>query len=265
MTYLIPRLLKTPWYSQRLLEWHYWLSTVGHRADGVRPDHPGRVPGALLVVADALGPLDRDLDPVLGGAAGGRAADVRGLAGRSCSTSLQTLAHGSRPAASEEAGRRGRLSIDRLDRAAPSSIRGFAAHAGIENGRLLHRGARLLRPGVPVQRAGAGPDVSPSARADGRAARREQRQPAVSVRRPGPAISRQLHRGLRPPARGRRGAREVARRRSRRRPSGWATRSTSARAAGTATASSSARCRTRIGAGGRSRRPRNTRTSCSAP
>ncbi len=29
MTYLIPRLLKTAWYSQRLLEWHYWLSTVG--------------------------------------------------------------------------------------------------------------------------------------------------------------------------------------------------------------------------------------------
>ncbi|MGA9922475.1 MAG: cbb3-type cytochrome c oxidase subunit I [Isosphaeraceae bacterium] len=29
MTYLIPRLLKTPWYSQRLLEWHYWLSFVG--------------------------------------------------------------------------------------------------------------------------------------------------------------------------------------------------------------------------------------------
>jgi len=29
MTYLIPRLLKTPWYSQQLLEWHYWLSTIG--------------------------------------------------------------------------------------------------------------------------------------------------------------------------------------------------------------------------------------------
>jgi cytochrome c oxidase cbb3-type subunit 1 len=29
MTYLIPRLLKTAWYSPRLLEWHYWLSTVG--------------------------------------------------------------------------------------------------------------------------------------------------------------------------------------------------------------------------------------------
>jgi cytochrome c oxidase cbb3-type subunit 1 len=29
MTYLIPRLLKTAWYSDRLLEWHYWLSTVG--------------------------------------------------------------------------------------------------------------------------------------------------------------------------------------------------------------------------------------------
>jgi cytochrome c oxidase cbb3-type subunit I len=29
MTYLFPRLLKTPWYSQRLLEWHYWLSAVG--------------------------------------------------------------------------------------------------------------------------------------------------------------------------------------------------------------------------------------------
>src|SRR5271166_2353423 len=29
MTYLIPRLLKTPWYSQRLLEWHYWLSFIG--------------------------------------------------------------------------------------------------------------------------------------------------------------------------------------------------------------------------------------------
>lgn len=29
MTYLIPRILKTPWYSQRLLEWHYWLSALG--------------------------------------------------------------------------------------------------------------------------------------------------------------------------------------------------------------------------------------------
>jgi cytochrome c oxidase cbb3-type subunit 1 len=29
MTYLIPRLLKTPWYSERLLAWHYGLSTVG--------------------------------------------------------------------------------------------------------------------------------------------------------------------------------------------------------------------------------------------
>jgi cytochrome c oxidase cbb3-type subunit 1 len=29
MTYLIPRLLKTPWYSERLLEWHYWLTTAG--------------------------------------------------------------------------------------------------------------------------------------------------------------------------------------------------------------------------------------------
>jgi cytochrome c oxidase cbb3-type subunit 1 len=29
MTYLIPRILKTPWHSQALLEWHYWLSTIG--------------------------------------------------------------------------------------------------------------------------------------------------------------------------------------------------------------------------------------------
>jgi cytochrome c oxidase cbb3-type subunit 1 len=29
MTYLFPRLLKRPWASQELLEWHYWLSTVG--------------------------------------------------------------------------------------------------------------------------------------------------------------------------------------------------------------------------------------------
>jgi cytochrome c oxidase cbb3-type subunit 1 len=29
MTYLFPRLLKHAWYSQRLCEWHYWLSTVG--------------------------------------------------------------------------------------------------------------------------------------------------------------------------------------------------------------------------------------------
>ena len=35
MTYLIPRVLKTPWYSQRLLEWHYWLSTIGIARDVV--------------------------------------------------------------------------------------------------------------------------------------------------------------------------------------------------------------------------------------
>ncbi len=29
MTYLIPRLLKHTWYSQRLCSWHYWLSTSG--------------------------------------------------------------------------------------------------------------------------------------------------------------------------------------------------------------------------------------------
>lgn len=29
MVYLFPRILKQPWYSQRLLSWHYWLSTVG--------------------------------------------------------------------------------------------------------------------------------------------------------------------------------------------------------------------------------------------
>lgn len=29
MTHLIPRILKVDWYSQRLCEWHYWLSTGG--------------------------------------------------------------------------------------------------------------------------------------------------------------------------------------------------------------------------------------------
>jgi cytochrome c oxidase cbb3-type subunit 1 len=29
MTYLFPRLLQRPWYSERLCEWHFWLSTVG--------------------------------------------------------------------------------------------------------------------------------------------------------------------------------------------------------------------------------------------
>jgi cytochrome c oxidase cbb3-type subunit 1 len=29
MTYIIPRLLRTPWWSTRLCEWHYWLSFVG--------------------------------------------------------------------------------------------------------------------------------------------------------------------------------------------------------------------------------------------
>jgi cytochrome c oxidase cbb3-type subunit 1 len=29
MTYLFPRLLKTEWYSRKMLSWHYWLSTVG--------------------------------------------------------------------------------------------------------------------------------------------------------------------------------------------------------------------------------------------
>jgi cytochrome c oxidase cbb3-type subunit 1 len=29
MTYLIPRILKTEWADPRLVEWHYWLSTVG--------------------------------------------------------------------------------------------------------------------------------------------------------------------------------------------------------------------------------------------
>jgi len=29
MTYLFPRLLHRPWYSRKLCEWHFWLSTVG--------------------------------------------------------------------------------------------------------------------------------------------------------------------------------------------------------------------------------------------
>jgi cytochrome c oxidase cbb3-type subunit 1 len=29
MTYLFPRLLDTEWYSMKLTEWHYWLTTVG--------------------------------------------------------------------------------------------------------------------------------------------------------------------------------------------------------------------------------------------
>ena len=29
MTYLFPRLIKQAWYSEKLLEWHYWLSTTG--------------------------------------------------------------------------------------------------------------------------------------------------------------------------------------------------------------------------------------------
>jgi cytochrome c oxidase cbb3-type subunit 1 len=29
MTYLFPRLIGKPWYSRKLLEWHFWLSTVG--------------------------------------------------------------------------------------------------------------------------------------------------------------------------------------------------------------------------------------------
>jgi cytochrome c oxidase cbb3-type subunit 1 len=29
MTYLIPRILGRPWYSRKLLEWHFWLSAAG--------------------------------------------------------------------------------------------------------------------------------------------------------------------------------------------------------------------------------------------
>lgn len=29
MTYLLPRLLRAPWYSRKLCEWHFWLSAVG--------------------------------------------------------------------------------------------------------------------------------------------------------------------------------------------------------------------------------------------
>ena len=75
MTYLIPRLLKTPWYSQRLtgvalLAFGPWYWPHGHR-----PDHPGRFPGAVLVVADALGAFTGYFDSVLGGPRGRRADD----------------------------------------------------------------------------------------------------------------------------------------------------------------------------------------------
>src|SRR5690606_2017471 len=29
MTYLFPRLLGRPWWSSKLVEWHYWLSATG--------------------------------------------------------------------------------------------------------------------------------------------------------------------------------------------------------------------------------------------
>ncbi|MCA9148652.1 MAG: cbb3-type cytochrome c oxidase subunit I, partial [Planctomycetales bacterium] len=29
MTYLLPRIYGRPWYSNKLLEWHFWLSAVG--------------------------------------------------------------------------------------------------------------------------------------------------------------------------------------------------------------------------------------------
>jgi len=29
MTYLIPRILKTEWYSRELCEWHFWLASGG--------------------------------------------------------------------------------------------------------------------------------------------------------------------------------------------------------------------------------------------
>ena len=194
MTYLIPRLLKTPWYSQQLLEWHYWLSAMGILVMSADLIVLGVFQGLVVVFAHAVGRVDRILDPLLGRAAGGGAVHV-------CRAHRVRLQHrrdvgvGSRGPA--------RAGCQCL------KLRGFSFHAGNQNRRILHRGARLFRTGVSVERAVADHDVSPSARADRRAVAREERQPALSVRRPGPAVSGQLHRGLRPPPGGRGRARET--------------------------------------------------------
>ena len=150
MTYLIPRLLKTPWYSERLLEWHYWLSAVGIGLMsfdlitlGLFQGCPGRrscrgthsieisIPfWAVRLVAGLL--------------------DVRGPARlpvqhrRDAGTSL---------ASRQRAKSKPRRRVNRIEGLRIPNPQGLLAHAGNENRRVLHRGARLLRPGVPVQRA----------------------------------------------------------------------------------------------------------------
>ena len=261
MTYLIPRLLKTPWYSQQLLEWHYWLSTIGILVMSFDLIVLGVFQGLSWSSLHAVGRLDRPLHSLLGRAAGGGIAHVRRVARVRRSTSSRPWCVGSRSASS----RARLLNIEKRSfRVSRLSMRIYR-HAGDENRRLLHRRPRFFRPRVPVERGRADHDVSPFARAKRRAVAREERQPAVSVRRPGAAFPGQLHRGLRPRRRrtrpsARSGSTPTVAKRS-----ATAARSMSAKAAGTATASSSARSRTRIGAGGRFPRPRNTRTSCNGP
>ena len=53
MTYLIPRLLKTPWYSRAPAGVALLVVRRRHRGDGRRPDHPRRLPGTVLGFAHA--------------------------------------------------------------------------------------------------------------------------------------------------------------------------------------------------------------------
>ena len=211
----------------------------------------------------------RSLDPVLGGAAGGRAADVRGIA---C-VRVQHLAdvrRVSRRTAQEAGRRRGVMTGSTLQNSTVSSIEDSPLMLETKAGVLFIAGlgffalAFLSNAVVPVMMYRDLPEqtVEQMLRHNGNLrfqfedlARRFPDSFTAAYGRP-PEDAAQREKWLDEKSPGGTAAR--------------ATRSTSEKAAGTATASSSVPSPTRSGGGDRSPRPRNTRTSssvrsCSAP
>jgi hypothetical protein len=76
MIYLFPRLLKREWASQSLIEWHYWLSTIGLAVMAADLILLGSVSGLVMGGSGTMGCVHGILCAVLGYSKRGRSGDV---------------------------------------------------------------------------------------------------------------------------------------------------------------------------------------------
>ena len=254
MTYLIPRILKTPWYSHQLLEWHYWLSTIGILVMSADLITLGVFQGLSW---SSLMPWDVSIElsiPFWLGAAGGGAVDVHRACSCSCSISSRP-GHACCAWASVKLRCQAPERCQRIFRSMLESKTGVFFIAGLGFFAL----AFLSNAVVPVVMYRHLPEQTVEQMLEKNGNLRYQFE---DLARRFPDSFTAAY-GRPPEDAGR--ARSLARTATAAMHSGRAARSTSARAAGTAIASSSGPSPTKNGAGDQFQRPRNTRTSCNAP